>query len=358
MGKRWTEKEVEFLKKNYKDVSCDKVSKVLRRSCISIWAKAQKLQLYKMNHRIWNDEEIDYLKNNCKTMFYRKIGEILGKSYKAINMKAWKLGLYKDRVTWNSKETEFLRNNYTTIPPIKISEYLNKNYRSIITKANSLGLKVDYKYFKPVYNENFFDKNSIELYWVVGLVLSDGSISDPSYNYFVRIAMCDQDVIEKIKNITNHRGNIWQGRPKGELRKNCYTIGFFGKKVWDFFTSLGMDNNKSYTAKLPIISNKFMPSLIRGVFDGDGSLITQKNYYPTAEICGTEAVIKAIASNFDLHHTIYRCNNKTSFTIFYTGKRALKFLEYIYQDSTPSTRMDRKYNKYLDVLKFWKGADK
>lgn len=303
----------------------------------------------------WTGKEIEFLKKNYKNMSYRKIAKILGRSYVAIKAKARKLDLCKIRM-WNDGEIKFLSDNYAIMPPIKISEYLGRGYASVIVKASCLGLKAGYRYYKPLYDEDFFAVSnwSRELSWMTGIVLSDGYVSNPNFGHFITIDMCDRDVIEKIRRITGCKKNIKKRMFEDKLRQDSYIIGFWGKKIWNFFSGLGFDNKKSYTAKFPIgISHKHVHHLIRGIFDGDGSISIRKNFYPFVTICGTESVVKTIAANVKIRHTIH-CDkrSKANFMVAYSGKRALKFLEYIYKDSTINTRMDRKYNKYLDALKY------
>jgi len=308
----------------------------------------------------WTEKEIEFLKKNYKEMFYEEIGKKLGRSYKAIKAKATKFKLYKRTIkVWSDVELIYLKNNYTIMPPIKIAKYLNRTYGSVIVKARRLGLRTGYKYRKPMYDEDFFDVSNWnhELAYIVGIVLSDGHVSSSNAYCLVELGMCDEDVIEKIKNITSYGRDILEY--KYGSHKNRYIINFSGKKVWNFFTSLGMDNDKSHTAILPLIPGIYLADLIRGLFDGDGSISTNKNYYPVASIAGTESVVRSVADNAGVYYNIYSHSmSKTTFVISYTGKRALQFLEYIYKDSTPNTRMDRKYNKYLNALKFWKGANK
>jgi len=305
---------------------------------------------------LWNEKEVEFLKNNYSNMYYKEIAKMLGRSCKSISRKAENLGLIKrDTKVWSDYEVKYLIENYNIIPPIKIAKYLDRTYQSVTLKAHILGLKVDYRYYEPNYNEEFFDVWSNELAWLVGIVLSDGHVSDPNNGRLVRVKMCDRDVIEKIKEMTNHTGEMGVFTPTNPKWSTSYIVEFWGNKVWQFFTDLGMDNHKSYNATFPIVLYKYISHVIRGVFDGDGSICLSKNTcYPFARVCGTKGVTDFIAAYMGLHHTSHP-NSDVNITVQYPGNDAVSFLKYIYENSTKGTRMDRKYNKYLKILKKWWG---
>jgi hypothetical protein len=218
--------------------------------------------------------------------------------------------------------------------------------------AQLSGVYTGYKYHVPVYNESFVDGWSRELAYFVGLILSDGHVSNSNLRHLVCLKMCDKDVIEKVKNITEHKGNVVEYHTTNGY-KPSYTINFHGKKFWDFFTNLGFDNNKSHSARFPKdVPIESVSHLIRGVFDGDGSLSLGRNKYPFARICGTRSLLESIINLIGFHYTIHKHFN--IYIIQYTGERAVKFLDYLYNDSTNDTRMDRKYNKYLELISNWR----
>lgn len=303
---------------------------------------------------LYTEKEVEFLKSNYKNLSYSKIGKILGRASKSVSEKARRLKLSKKiNKIWDIKEERYLINNYDKIPVIKICDYLNRSYQSVTLKAMFMGLKVKHKYLKSKYDENFFNNWSDNLSYMVGIVLSDGYVSNPKFGCFIRLAMCDKDVVEKIKFVVGYTGNIYKKDPRHENYKILYIMNLYGQKMWNFFIDLGMDHNKSYTAKFPNnVPSEYILHCIRGIFDGDGSISMGRKHYPSARICGTKDIVEFVSKHLNLHCTTHQ-NTETNFTIQYTGKNAVKFLDCIYKDSTKNTRMDRKYNKYLDVLKLW-----
>jgi len=302
----------------------------------------------------WTNEETDLLVENFYENSYKELSLLLGRTVGAVRGKSERIGLKKyENKLWGISEEKFLSKNYGTLPPVKIAFILNRTLKSVGLKAYYMGLtnKYTYKYHKPNYNENFFCNWSKELAWLVGIVLSDGHVSKNEYKLkFIRIRMCDKDVIYKIKSITGYKSNVYEYEPKNHY-KTSYTITFCGELVWNFFTKLGMDNNKSVTAKFPKdIHDILISHVIRGIFDGDGSITINKGKYLSARICGTKNVVYGVRNYIDLHHTIHVNKSGTNFIIQYTGERALSFLEYIYNGSNENNRMDRKYDIYIKYI--------
>jgi len=302
----------------------------------------------------WTNEETDLLVENFYENSYKELSLLLCRTVGAVRGKSERIGLkkYKNKL-WDISEEKFLFKNYGILPPVKIASILNRTLKSVGLKAYYMGLtnKYTYKYHIPNYNENFFCNWTKELAWLVGIVLSDGHVSNIGYKTkFINVHMCDKDVIYKIKKFISYNGNIHKHCPKNHY-KPSYTITFCGKLVWDFFTGLGMDNNKSVTAKFPKdIPDILISHVIRGIFDGDGSITINKGKYLSARICGTKNVVYGVRNYIDLHHTIHVNKSGTNFIIQYTGERALSFLEYIYNGSNENNRMDRKYDIYIKYI--------
>jgi len=253
---------------------------------------------------------------------------------------------------WFNFELEYLEYHYVDGDPVQsIGEVLGRSTKSILSKATYLNLFREYKPFKQPYDEDFFNKNAWtkELAYTVGIVITDGHVSKFPKK-FIDIEMCDKDVLEKIARSINYTGNILEKSDGNIKHNNSYYVRLSGKKVWDFFTDLGLNNRKSYTCILPNIPHKFMKSFLRGVCDGDGSINIDKCGNPRVEISGTKQFIEGIIAVVPIKGSFYSKLGGNTYCIKYSSKNALSFLHLIYEDSNESIRMSRKYSKYLDVL--------
>lgn len=252
---------------------------------------------------------------------------------------------------WEKEEKEFLLKHYGKLAPADIAKKLNRTVKSVGLKAYYLGVtnKYEYKNHKHSYDVSFFEKWSNNLAWLVGIMLSDGYISNESIKTrFIRIKMCDKDVIYKIKKIVRYSSNIYMYKPSNG-NKTSYSITLCGEVIWQFFNSMGMDSNKSYNAHIPVnIPKEYFSHFLRGVFDGDGSIIINKDKYLAARICGTKRVVEFIREYLSINSTIHSNKSDTNFIVQYTGSDALQFLGFIYKNSIKNNRMNRKYKKYLE----------
>jgi len=198
-------------------------------------------------------------------------------------------------------------------------------------------------------NNNFFETWSPELAYIIGLFIADGHISDyencGKKNVTFSNNIIDVDMIEKIANVTGYKNKILK------FKSGMCRVRFSGNFVWEFFKNLGFDNHKTTTAQIPaqlLNVSELHPHLIRGIFDGDGSVSIRSrrvDIYPSVNIVGTQSVIDFISSVYTfynskgIHKSVYRIN--------YEGKNAVQFMNNIYNAST--IHMDRKYDKFLRV---------
>jgi hypothetical protein len=96
-GRIWKKKEMEFLMKNYPEMTAREIAEKLGRSVRAVWDKASKLGLTKHPMRKWSVEEEDYLKENYHKMRSRDIAYILGRSKPAVWDYAENLGIAKKK---------------------------------------------------------------------------------------------------------------------------------------------------------------------------------------------------------------------------------------------------------------------
>lgn len=127
-----------------------------------------------------------------------------------------------------------------------------------------------YTYRKYFINEDFFKSLTADSCYILGLILTDGSIQDskPGKGPLLRISSINYDLLELVRNAmcSNHRI-----RPESNKNGTWFTLSIYSKEIVNDLMKLGFTENKSLTCKLPnYIPNKFLPDFLRGIFDGDG----------------------------------------------------------------------------------------
>lgn len=118
--------------------------------------------------------------------------------------------------------------------------------------------------FRYPFNESFFERWSDELAWVLGLIWSDGCL----YGNSVEICSADFDLMQLVEGLIEMPNGV---RPKNKGRH--YRIVFTSKKVIQWLRQLGLTEAKSLTANFPEIPREFIGAFLRGLLDGDGSVL-------------------------------------------------------------------------------------
>lgn len=252
---------------------------------------------------------------------------------------------------YSVEEVEFIKKQRGRISIKEMAEELGRSCAGIQCKICKLGLTIGKRVGPPNTNISFFEEWSQELAYIVGFFLADGHMANyhREGHYGIRFSITDKDVIEKIVKVCGYKNSIKKYTQRSSV---LYNISISSRFVWEFFESLGFTHNKTFTTRIPKqIPQELMHHFIRGVFDGDGSVCFGRKHYPKATITGSELFIDDVSKLCVEHSGIYRYNR--SFTIRYSGQKAIDFLNYIYKNST--IHMDRKYKRYLKALK-WKNS--
>lgn len=134
-------------------------------------------------------------------------------------------------------------------------------------------------------------------------------------------------------------------RPKNH---SCY-IEFNSVKICKDLVKYGITPNKSLTLKIDFekIPIELQHHLIRGYFDGDGSLNMYKDEegyeHWNINFVGTQHFLNYIMKFFNKNHQLSTCGNNFRFN-FCRGQDIEDILNILYKDAT--VVLDRKKEKY------------
>lgn len=257
---------------------------------------------------------------------------------------------------WKEEEIEFLKNNYNLLSWQEIAKKTGRTRSAIFIKAKRLGLKKDEKYN---YDYKFFDSidNEYKAYWL-GFFLADGYVvynkENRNYELSIEINVKDKTHLEKFNKHISGNLNVMTRIRKPRVIKgvpvpytnSCY-IRLFNKHMVDSIIKCGCVPKKSKTIGLPDINDDLMRHLIRGLFDGDGSICSTRYMcdITTASQNMINDVSKFLNKNGIRFYVSPNRSNSDCFKIGMTGKdNVIKFLNLIYSDSNIS--LDRKFNLY------------
>lgn len=201
-------------------------------------------------------------------------------------------------------------------------------------------------------NDNYFNviDSHEKAYWL-GFLIADGHVSDNG-----KIEFCQSDerkeCVEKFKKALGSQHKVAK-------HKDAWRISFQSPQMAQDLNSLGLTSNKSYDASIPDIPKEFLPSLLRGFFDGDGCIyIRKKDNHAIVEFtAASRRILEQIQEHLSLlgiQSGIYNTNVGRSandnWSFMVSCRYAAMFLNYIYKHSNPETREYHKYNKYLFML--------
>lgn len=316
----YTQKEIDFIKKHYKDMTVSEIAKRLNRSKYGIVYKLKDLNLQKSKTQKWTNEELDFLRENYKTMSYKDIG-----------------------------------NN------------LNRTCSAVQNKCKKMGLKKPDKYF---YNHRFFQFIDTEekAYWL-GFIYADGWVRKTNAGAELGISLQSGDVKHLLKFNRSINGNISivdRTRPfciEGRTGvSTCSTIRLYSTDMVNDLIRHGVVPNKSDKIQFPYLSSKFlMLAFIRGFFDGDGCIMEQTKR--KAITCNFTTISKNFiedlrkwlyenigVSSYIVQEKRHNDKNKTCYRLYIKGlENSYIFTSSIYDNA--NIYLNRKYNLYHKILK-------
>lgn len=264
---------------------------------------------------------------------------------------------------WTKFEEDFIKENYNKYTKQQLSEMLGKSKGAIQQKANRMGIKKKSAYF---YNKNFFKdiRTEQQAYWL-GFIFADGWITD--YELGIELNENDDNHLRKFnKDISGNLSVKYRSRKPTVIKgKNVGTrhtcvLKIFSKEIVCDLISHGCMRNKSMLIENPKnIPDEFLRDFIRGYFDGNGYIGTDKinlkygskDYLRVSINSGSIRFINWLSSYLkciDIDNYIVEDNDNNSFSVYICSDSLIKFLDYMYDKST--VYLDRKYNRYKTLM--------
>lgn len=223
---------------------------------------------------------------------------------------------------------------------------------------NELGLKkkTNNRINKRIQSNYFSNIDNADKAYIIGLLFTDGNVSKiegKSGRIRLQLQAQDKDILEKIKNILCIDSELILD-PRGN---SCYSLEFSDEQIFNDLSKYNIIPNKTYEVHhLPTnIPKEFLTDFIRGLIDGDGSIIFD------------ETMSKDVSLNFTSYHqTIvtelqdiidYLINKTDHNKIFFTSawhcqwrgyNQVLTILNLLYKNS--NLYIKRKYNLYQNLL--------
>jgi len=210
--------------------------------------------------------------------------------------------------------------------------------------------EVNQDYFKSIDTED-------KAYWL-GFIYADGYLNKNGNTFGIELKDTDiEHLIAFGKDIESNRPiKIYNKNSTFGPQVNCRWV-CSNKILYNDLIKHGLTATKSYDGKFPIVDDvQYMKDVIRGIFDGDGSIHLKKGSlgYLIAKIaiCNTKETLECIEkfSGFEwVWSQRYPDKNVNNYQIS-TGNQnnIISFLNLIYKDA--KIYLNRKYKKYKEYI--------
>lgn len=183
-----------------------------------------------------------------------------------------------------------------------------------------------------------FDNMTHDKAYILGFLLTDGNVH--KYTLSIELQQQDSIILEQIQNIFNINGykstlNLHSKSLPSKTKglRNYSRLRINSKELIKKLSNFGIIPNKSYIVELPNIDIEYIPSILRGIIDGDGWILNRRNGLELG-ICSKSQIFLQQIMN-QIHYTLNIgikniFTDKKSSKIMYYGNESLKILDYIY----------------------------
>ena len=215
----------------------------------------------------------------------------------------------------------------------------------------------------PNMKEHFFQEiNEEAKAYFLGLLISDGNVfkdnTGRQASISITLDLKDEYMLEKFKEVLQANTSV------GHDGRGCGQIAVRSNIMAEDLAKYGVVPRKSYNTYLPLISKEMMPHLIRGIFDGDGSIMAKPNrnndghnrFLHSISFCGTHQLMEDISNyileNLGIKTAVYdyKDRNLSELKIQNIDNIA-KFGYWIYRNST--IFLNRKKDIFNNFLKHY-----
>jgi DNA-binding CsgD family transcriptional regulator len=246
----------------------------------------------------------------------------------------------------------------------EVADKFDISQGTVSARMKKIGFK---KYTKHHVCETIFSEFTPDSCYWAGFLAADGWVDDKGV--WAELSSVDERHLEKLCDFAGRDKKIW--RRMKELHGKLHpmsSISLLSKQiVSDLMGKFNIVRAKSLTIQPPLnIPKELRKCFIRGYFDGDGHLGWHKwNNRPRLFICsGSRDMVAWIYSAIkeevsDIGNpSVLKTKDQNKYYFEFAGKDVLLVLDWLYLDSKPETRLDRKYDLHFDYDEKMRGVEK
>lgn len=208
-------------------------------------------------------------------------------------------------------------------------------------------------------NENFFDKWSSIMAYVLGYFYADGSLENADYlrGRYIRFSSVEKYSLERIKKWLESEHNIVAERSTWLNGKARFLLRVGSHKLFNALEKRGLYPNKSLTVRFPEIPKKYLKDFVRGYFDGDGCVFLWRTkgknsllilrklsvIFTSGSKIFLEGLSKKLKKELDLKQKkIY--DSDRAFQLRYATEDSVKLFKFMYRNVGFGSFFERKFN--------------
>ena len=246
---------------------------------------------------------------------------------------------------YNNMETTIEISKIYNVCDITIAKLLRKN--GVTIRSAKRRSKIN--------RHNYFNNiDSIDKAYFLGWMISDGSIIESKTRQgrekvvSLEIHNKDRYILELFACVLGANASI----VKVSKKRNHAYIRFASNQMSNDLAKYGVVPNKSFITYLPKLRNDLMPHLLRGIFDGDGTITIDKNNCGHIAFYGSEMLCNQISEylNIELGFNKNKVSKTTCYHVWYGGRKLIKdMMRFLYNDCK-EFYLERKYLKFKEVV--------
>ena len=255
---------------------------------------------------------------------------------------------------FNDLQLQFIKENYnnmTYLEMFKLELFNGLTSKQIRTKASTKGLKK-----KRQFNKNYFyDINSKEKAYWLGLIYADGYVTD-SNEFGIELDYKDKYILEKLnKDLGDKHVLVNRIRNKNfngyNFTSNTYTLRIYSKDIVNGLIKNGVTTNKTKNNIFPKVDIELLFDFLRGFLDGDGCIyINNKNNDVTVSFTNSNEIFLKYL-NETLNDLIGICGHiykekDFKYRLQYFKKEDVFILLNKLYKNCNDYKLERKYEKY------------
>ena len=252
------------------------------------------------------------------------------------------------------KIKEYLKKGYSLR---KISEKENIPLTTLRYNVNKYNLKQFNNFVRNIDDRDFFKEiNTKEKAYIIGFILGDGEIHNTN-DVHLGIKLSDKQLIEDINKYLPWEGHIKEDRTFDKKTRRFPRIRFnFRSRTFGGILIKMFGDRLSTKRNFPIISKKFRPYLIAGLFDADGCITygfrkdRDRLWYKVSFTCNENILLalqKELYAN-NISSRIYPKKNENVFVLEITN--LIDIYNFFKLLPTDGLRLKRKVNKFNSWL--------